>query len=233
MVKTTEHISYQIKLEIEKSGNEKKAAWLENYVKHDIKSKGVGIPKIREIVKRSAKQYDLIKLPFEQQIILLDDLMSSVYTEDKLAAILYMQLYWKDVPASIVLKIISRWFDYKWISDWNVCDWLSVRLLSRAVDQNPKEAIGELNKWNESLNLWKARASLVPFAKCKTIAKHKTTIKKFSSKLIKREERFCKSGVGWVLRSYSKYDKKFVKAFLKDHEKWLIPEVLKNSTKYF
>lgn len=36
-------------------GDEKKARWLENYVKQDIQSKGVGIPQIREVVKNATK----------------------------------------------------------------------------------------------------------------------------------------------------------------------------------
>ncbi len=213
-------------------GDEKKARWLENYVKHDVRSKGVGIPQIREVVKAVAKEHGLTQQPVEAQFEFLSDLMQQPYTEDKLAAILYLQLYWKKQEAGPQLELISRWFDQRWISDWNVCDWLCVRLLSPMVDTVREQAIPVFKAWNTDEYLWTARASLVPFAQCKSIAEHTDTIETFSTVLIKREERFCKTSVGWVLREYSRHDKGFVLRFLEEYEEWVTPEVRKNATKY-
>ena len=213
-------------------GNEKKARWLENYVKHDIRSKGVGIPQIREVVKAVTKENNLAQQPAEAQFKMLSDLMQQPFTEDKLAAILYLQLYWKGLGAGLQLKLVSHWFDQRWISDWNVCDWLCVRLLSPMVDRSPEQALPVLKTWNADAYLWTARASLVPFAQCKSITKHIDTIEAFSITLIQREERFCKTSVGWVLREYSRHDKDFVLSFLETHKVWTTPEVRKNARKY-
>jgi len=48
--------------------NADKAAWLENYVKHDIKSLGVGIPEIREIVITAEKDFLLTHISIPLQI---------------------------------------------------------------------------------------------------------------------------------------------------------------------
>lgn len=213
-------------------GDERKARWLENYVKHGIRSKGVGIPHIREVVKEVAKEYGLTSQPPEAQAEALSDLMQQPFTEDKLAAILYLQLYWKGMDAGPQLELISHWFDQRWISDWNVCDWLCVRLLSPLVDRSPEQALPVLKAWNADPYLWTARASLVPFAQCKSIAEHMDTIEAFSITLIRREERFCKTSVGWVLREYSRRDKDFVRRFLEEHKDWVTPEVVKNAMKY-
>lgn len=101
------------------------------------------------------------------------------------------------------------------------------------VDKYPKQTIAELKKWNKDKYLWKARASLVPFAQCKSLKEHIETIDKFSKTLIKREERFCKTAVGWVLRETSKSDKKFVITFLKENNTYITSEVRKNAEKYF
>jgi 3-methyladenine DNA glycosylase AlkD len=85
---------------------------------------------------------------------------------------------------------------------------------------------------NKSQNLWKARASLVPFAQSKNLERHSETIQQFSTELIKRQERFCKTAVGWVLREYSKIDTKFVTDFLEQFSDWTTKEVIKNATKY-
>ena len=222
------HIIGQIKQLL----NTDKAKWLENYVKHDIKSFGVGIPEIREIIQKLEKVNQLSKQPISLQIEFLDDLMENEFTEPKLAAIIFVQLYWKTNKPTETLQLTSKWFDKGWITDWNVCDWLCVRLLSPLVDKEPQQTIHEFQTWNNSTNLWKARASLVPFAQCKTIEKHINIVLTFSECLIKRDERFCKTAVGWVLRQYSKIDDKIVNGFLERNKDWTTKEVIKNATKY-
>jgi len=100
------------------------------------------------------------------------------------------------------------------------------------VDRYPKQTIAELKKWNKDKYLWKARASIVPFAQCKSLKEHLNIVEKFSKVLIKREERFCKTAVGWVLREISKSNKKFVVGFLDTEKLYATPEVIKNATKY-
>ena len=226
------NLSRQMIETIQAKQNADKALWLENYVKHNIKSYGVSIPEIREIIKLFVIETEIHKSSFKVQIEFLNDLMKNDYTEPKLAAILFIQLYWKSKNAEEILSIASSCFDNHRISDWNVCDWLCVRLLTPILDKEPDLAVSVFNEWNKSHNLWKARASLVPFAQCKHIEKHTETILQFSTELIKRQERFCKTAVGWVLREYSKIDPKFVTDFLENHKKWTTKEVIKNATKY-
>lgn len=212
--------------------NPDKAKWQENYVKHNTKAYGVGIPDIRKIIKRTEKENSLGKLPIKSQISVLDDLMKHNYTEPKLAAILYIQLFWKDDYPIQTINAISNWFNQEWIFDWNICDWLCVRILSPLVDKEPVLIIPELKVWQNDDYLWKARAALVPFAQCKTIENHKDLIHNISINLIKREERFCKTAVGWVLRQYSKIDKDFVIQFLQKYENFTTKEVVNNAEKY-
>lgn len=134
--------------ELEKQHNPNKADWLVNYVKHDIKSIGVGIPEIRTVVQKVCKLYKLNELSLDNQKDLLDELVKHDYTEAKLSAIIYVQLFLKEADVEFQLSMFSNWFDKKWIFDWNVCDWLCVRLLSPLVDNHPKPTIAELKKWN-------------------------------------------------------------------------------------
>lgn len=227
----TQKIVKQIQANLLKSKNVKKAKWLENYVKHNIKSLGVGIPKIRLIIQRVYKQNDLKALSLVEHKTILDQLMKQDFAEEKLAAILYAQIFLKDTDPKFQLSMISNWFDKKWIYDWNVCDWMCVRLLSPLVDNYFKHTIAELKKWNKDNYLWKARASLVPFAQCRSLNDHLSIVEKFCSVLIVREERFCKTAVGWVLREISKFNKKFVVDFLEATKQYLTPEVINNAKK--
>lgn len=225
-------ISRHIQEQISSLYNEKKAKWLENYVKHNIKSKGVGIPQIRTIIKATNQSHQLQSLTIEDQLIFLNDLMSQVYTEDKLAAILYLQLFWKKAEAPLVLSTVENWLDQHWINDWNVCDWMCVRILSPLVDEHPSETVAVLASWNKAPYLWKARTSLVPFAQSKGITNHKAIIYTLCEGLIKREERFCKTAVGWALREFSKHDEQFVIDFLEKFQEWTSKEVIRNARKY-
>jgi 3-methyladenine DNA glycosylase AlkD len=54
-----------------------------------------------------------------------------------------------------------------------------------------------------------------------------------SATLIRREERFAKSAVGWILRDISKHNPGFVRAFMENHVKHFSLESLRNATKYF
>jgi 3-methyladenine DNA glycosylase AlkD len=219
--------------ELEKHHNPKKAEWLVNYVKHDIKSIGVGIPEIRSIVQNVCKLNKLNELSPDNQKEILDELVRHDYTEAKLSAIIYVQLFQKEADVRTQLSMFSNWFDKKWIYDWNVCDWLCVRLLSPLVDKHPKQTIAELKKWNRDNYIWKARASLVPFAQCKSLNGHLGLVDLFNKSLIKRNERFCKTAVGWSLREISKLDKEYVKRFLETHSYYVTAEVKKNAAKYF
>ena len=143
-----------------------------------------------------------------------------------------MQLYWKNERAQETLDLVSRWFDEGWITDWKVCDWLCVRLLSPLLDHSPGLAVPIFTTWNENANLWKARASLVPFAQCKRLGNHRETISRLSRVLIRRVERFCKTAVGWVLREYSRIDRIFVRDFLEANKDHTTAEVVRNATKY-
>ena len=212
--------------------DDKKAQWLENYVKHDIKSLGVGIPELRNILIDFEKECSLTSQSWELQADFLNNLMENQFTESKLTAILYLQLFCKSTFEDEILKISSEWIDKHWITDWNVCDWLCVRLLTPILDRSPEQAISAFEKWNQDANFWKARASLVPFAMSKTLMHHSSIVFQFSSVLIQRPERFSKTAVGWVLREFSKHDAKFVIDFIEVFKQHTTKEVVKNALKY-
>jgi len=218
--------------EIQLLADTDKAQWQENYVKHNTKAYGVGIPIIRKIVKQAEKDFGIHKLPDETQIAVLDSLMQHTHTEPKLAAILFIQFFWKQDFPKRTLDVISNWFDQHWIFDWNICDWLCVRVLSPMVDKKPEHIVPIMKIWQNDTYLWKARAALVPFAQCKTISEHQSVITEIAQKLIQREERFSKTAVGWALRQYSKIDKEFVIQFLDKYKEFTTKEVVKNATKY-
>jgi len=232
-MKTSNQYAEEFSRELISHTNPQKAKWLENYVKHGIKSRGVPIPEIRKLLEKFIKEHSINSKPLKVQLEFINTLMENTYTDEKLAAILFIQLYWNETDPGIQLKTISSWFDKKWVFDWNVCDWLCVKVLNRLIDKYADIATIEMRKWNKSDYLWKARASLVSFVYSESLKKEEKLIYEFSTNLIKRDERFAKTSVGWILREYSKIDEKFVTAFLNKNIKHFTIETVNNSLKYF
>jgi 3-methyladenine DNA glycosylase AlkD len=210
-----------------------KADWWNSYMKGEIRFIGTSIPEIREVLKEKNRIEGLDQLPMNQQVSLVNGLMRSELAEHKLAAILYMQLFWLGRQKNtFLMSLISDWFTDRYIHDWNTSDWLCVKVLTPLIDSGDEQVIWTLKKWNRDPYLWKARASLVPFARAKSMATHSKIIRSFSDILIRREERFAKTSVGWVMREYSKLDVDFVLDFLSRHVKHTTGEVKRNALKY-
>ncbi len=210
-----------------------KADWWNSYMKGEIRFVGTSIPEIRKLLIEKNFSDGLDQLPMNQQVSLVNGLMRSELAEHKLAAILYVQLFWLgNQKNSFLLSLISDWYDDRFIYDWNTSDWLCVKVLTPIVDSGDEKVIWTLKRWNRDPYLWKARASLVPFAGSKCIGDHSKSIEHFSDILIRREERFAKTAVGWVLREYSKVDEDFVHDFLSKHVKHTTWEVKRNALKY-
>jgi len=97
-----------------------------------------------------------------------------------------------------------------------------------------KSACSErISAWHDSDNLWQARASLVSFFPIAGHNEYYPLIEISCYQIIKRNERFAKTAVGWILRELSKYDRGLVEGVIRQNIKYFSVESLKNATKYF
>ncbi len=219
-----------IQTEIRKATDAKSKRFWNNYLKNEIEFVGVGIPKIRAILKKEFKS-----LPTLASEILFKEgrkLMQSPIAEDKLAAIVLLELNLQRLESDQLLAWTESIFQDKLIFDWNTCDWLCVKLLTPLVDNGNKSTLQRILSWSEMKYLWHARAALVPFAQTKNLEKHVKQMNQHMITLIQRPERFSKTVVGWVLREISKFDKDFVVKFLNVQKSHLTSEIIDNSLKY-
>lgn len=219
---------------LDKIADRKTRDWWENYVKHNTKFRGVGIPQIREKLKEWYKEESISKLPLNEQLELALSFFAENYAEDKLAGILFLQDYlynkfeWKKL-----LPKFEKLFKNNYIYDWNICDWFCVRVLGPMIKENGMPCAKAISKWNNAKNVWQARCSVVAFA---NLTKEKEFISLFlnsCSVLIKRDDRFAKTAVGWILREMSKSDKRIVIDFISKNKNYFSKESLTNSINYF
>ena len=151
-----------------------------------------------------------------------------------LAGILFLQYYlYNKFDWELLLKKFEKLFNNGYIYDWNICDWFCVRVLGPIIKENGMPCAKAISKWNNAKNVWQARCSVVAFANLTKQKKFTPLLLKSCSVLIKREERFAKTGVGWIMRELSKTDKKIVVDFINKDKKHFSKESLTNSIKYF
>ena len=224
----------EILSDLREAASPEKAEWWNSYLKGAIPFLGVGTPEIRQLFLERNQEHAFAELSMNKQVSLVNSLMRGNYAEEKLAAILYVQLFWLErMNAKFLMNLIDDWFDDRHIYDWNTCDWLCVRVLTPLVDSADQRVIWKLKLWNRDSYLWKARASVVAFAQSRYIAQHEKEIAQFSDILIRRKERFAKTAVGWVLREYSRENPEFVLDFLARHAAYVTGEVKRNALKYY
>lgn len=207
-----------------------KRDWWQKYMKGAIPFRGVGIPLIREVV---AEWRDADADPREQFETALS-LIREPIAEDKLAGVLYLQNYLIDaIPWREAVPRYAALFDDGHIFEWSTTDWFCVRVLGPTIDANGVACAREIASWRDARNLWRARASLVAFVYLVRDERHHALIERSAATLIRREERFAKTAVGWVLRDLSKFDRPRVERFIEKHRAHFSTEALKNATKYF
>lgn len=182
---------------IAKFADEKRKIWFENYIKHDTKFRGVEILTIRTELKAWYKQENIDKLPLDEQLDLALSFFDEKYSEDKLAGILFLQIYLYDkFNYKVLLARFESIFENGYIFDWSVCDWFCTRVLRQMIKANGRKCAEAISKWNTAKNVWQARCSVVAFSNLTKENEYTSLLLKSNAKLIKREERFAKTAVG-------------------------------------
>jgi 3-methyladenine DNA glycosylase AlkD len=221
---------------LQSHANAKIKAWWENYVKESAPFMGVKMPVIRSVLHQWHSENVEGILEYPAQLELALSLFDGRYTEEKLAGTLFLQEIL--LPSGVIKceRDIDRFavlFAHGRIYDWNICDWFCVKVLGPLIRENGLDCADRISRWRSAENLWQARACLVPFVKVAKSSVYYPNIEVSCRVLIRREERFAKTAVGWILRDISKYDEAFVRQAIEGNIKYFSAESLKNATKYF
>ncbi|HSG32478.1 MAG TPA: DNA alkylation repair protein [Thermodesulfobacteriota bacterium] len=221
--------------QINQHSNPAEKSWFENYIKNSAPFRGVKMPVVRKELHKWHKDYIDGEMDLDQQLDLAFALIEEKYTEDKIAGTMFMQEIL--IPKGIMkpkrnIKRLSELFSNGHIYDWNVCDWFCMKVLGELIVKDEKYWARPIHMWHSAENLWQARASLVSFERVSDNQDYFSMIEKSCKKLIKREERFAKTAVGWLLREISKQDEDFVKQFIEHHIKHFTAETIRNALKY-
>lgn len=208
--------------------------WWEGYVKDSAHFLGVKMPEIRRLLHAWHREEAAALAPDEQLDRALA-LIGQAHTEEKLAGMILLQEIL--LPAGAIdgrrdLKRFERLFTAGHLADWNVCDWFCVKVLGPLIAREGEPCARAISAWREAENLWQARASAVAFVRVADERAYHPLIAASCTSLIRREERFAKTAVGWILRDVSKQDRDLVLGFVDRHLASFSIESLRNALKY-
>ncbi|MBP2029102.1 3-methyladenine DNA glycosylase AlkD [Methanohalophilus levihalophilus] len=208
--------------------------WWEKYLKYTIEFRGVNLAVIRDELKVWYTEQGIDNLSLDDQLDLALSFFEEEYAEDKLAGVLFLQLYLYDrFEWKLLFPRFEGLFENNYIFDWNVNDWFCVRVLGPIIEKNGMECAKAISGWHSSGNVWQARCSLVAFANLTGNEEFRTMLLESCSILIQREERFAKKAVGWIMRELAKSDEKVVVGFIQENGSFFSRESLENAIKYF
>jgi len=215
--------------------------WWTKYLRGAASFRGVKMGDVRTAVHAWFNEEGLGEyLSVGQQKDLALMLLEEDYSEDKLAGVLFLQeillpegaLEWRSE-----LPRFARLFDQGYIRDWSICDWFCVKVLGPLVEQQGEPCARAVLEWRETDSVWQRRASVVTFANL--ASKGDQNFPGFTemvldtcSHLLGSQERFVQTGVGWVLREFSRSDQSRVIGFVEANLDRFSREALKNATKY-
>lgn len=212
----------------------KTKAWWEKYMRYAIPFRGVGIPEIRKQLAAWRQETGIAAWDEAGQLEIALQLFEAPVAEDKLAGILFLQDYLYDrFPWQALIERYARLYAEGHIFDWNTCDWFCVRVLGPTIAKHGQPCAEAFAAWKDAPNLWQARSAVVAFVPVAGEASYYPLILDACEVLIRREERFAKTAVGWILRDLSKQDPDRVRAFVEANLGWFSVEVVRNALKYF
>ena len=219
---------------LDREASEKTKQWWERYMKGVIRFRGVGIPLNRQLLKAWRKEQTIDQWPLENQLDLALAFIAEPIADDKLAGILFLENFLiSQLPWTVLLERFENLYTQQLIFDWNICDWVCVRVLGPMIKSQGESCATAILEGKNADYLWQARSSVVPFVKVATETHYYPAIRDACGVLIQREERFAKTAVGWILRDISKHDPAFVTAFVEDYLASFSLESLRNALKYF
>ena len=220
---------------LEKESDQKTKNWFENYLRGAIKYRGVKSPLVKKIVTAWMSQQKLNDLEINAVLNTAYRLLEQDYAEDKFAGIFIVQSQLKREEVNqpiLILEIVEQAFKEGLVFDWSTSDWLCMRVTSPLLLKSKKNIAKRVADWRSEKSLWQRRSSIVSFLGCANELLFVDLIKRNVNSLVKEEERFIQTGIGWVISTMSKKHPELADELVKKHFESLSTEVIDRHTKY-
>ena len=180
---------------------------------------GIRMPDIEKIVKSVHEKFDC---NYDDAIEVFRKLTRKNVEEQKFAGFFFLNRFKKQFNENIVNIIREEYSEY--CHTWSHCDSTCVRLLGPFLGKKGNEtlAIKTINNWSDSDNLWIKRASMVILLKITMMKKDfdEDYVFKLVEKMLKYSEaNYIEKGIGWLLKTCSKYKPEVIAEYLSKNKK--------------
>ena len=178
---------------------------------------GVRMPEIEKIVKSVHEKFES---SYDDAVEVFRKLTRTNVEEHKFAGFFFLNRFKKYFNAKIIDIIREEYSEH--CHTWSHCDSTCVRLLGPFLGKKGNEALAKktVNEWSNSDNLWIKRASMVILLKITMMRKDfdQNYVFQLVEKMLKYSEaNYIEKGIGWLLKTCSKYKQEVVVNYLTEN----------------
>lgn len=188
---------------------------------------GIRMPVIEKIVKSVHEKFIC---SYDDAVEIFRKLTRTNIEEQKFAGFFFLNRFKKNFNEKII-KIIKEEYSNH-CHTWSHCDSTCVRLLGPFLGKKGNEALAKktINGWSNSNNLWIKRASMVITLKITMMRKDFDEDYVFAlvEKMLKYSEaNYIEKGIGWLLKTCSRYKPEVIIDYLSRNKKILSRLILR------
>ena len=178
---------------------------------------GHKMSEIEGIVKEVAKKFGS---NYQEAVEVFKALISSDNHEEKFTGMLYLNQFKKDFNDKTIELIHDSFIKY--CDSWALCDSTMIKIIGPFLVKKGKESLARkiITNWSESENLWIRRASMVILLKIIMIRKkldEKILFELVEKMLQKDKDEYILKGIGWLLKTCSKYEPEIIFNYLRSN----------------
>ena len=188
---------------------------------------GVRMPEIERIVKSVHAKFNY---SYDDAIEVFRKLTRTNVEELKFAGFFFLNRFKKHFNEETVDLIRKEYAEH--CHTWSHCDSTCVRLLGPFLGKKGNEILAKktIDKWSNSNNLWIKRASMVILLKITMIRKDfdEEYVFELVEKMLQYSEaNYIEKGIGWLLKTCSKYNPEVIIDYLSKNKETLSRLILR------
>jgi 3-methyladenine DNA glycosylase AlkD len=188
---------------------------------------------IQEIEKIVKSFFVDCECSYNQAAIIFRNLVTSDVLEYQFAGIFFLNHFKREFSEQTV-DLFQEAFS-KYCSTWAFCDSSCIRVVGPFLAKRDQLAKTTIESWADSERLWVRRASLVILLKIIMLKKdfEPSYVFNFIERMLKYPEEYIQKGIGWLLKTCSRYKPDVVFKYLEKNKKDLPRLILRYASEKY